>query len=352
MNLREAASLLSTTRERVLVLIDKGIELPVSKDNVKLVATKTATDYDIIDADLDTFIAAFHAEEPGRHPPVEVRRNLLVEAGHRCGICRLATILQFHHMIEWGIVGHYDVAKMLAVCGACHDQCTAGVIDYKSQDKYKQLLALRLTPTPPSAALIGSELELIKRERDVRTLKRLFESIHTGVMDRFIDRGQIGYIGDEALDYFDALRAVTSEFRFFLHDERLRELLIQFGRAWARAFEFNHWFSPSRNGREYVFKEPFPPTAESHNEHQQYLAAVRATGRAFNSLIQYVSSNYPELDVEATDAESWKAYRESAVEHEQFMQRRFKHEEEAEAKAKKKSKKGKRREARKKGGKS
>src|SRR5262249_49572254 len=80
------------------------------------------------------------AEEPGRWPPAAVRRSLLVEAKHRCAICRDAAPIQFHHMLDWAKVRHHDPRHMLAVCGTCHSRCTNGFIDYRSQVAYKTQL--------------------------------------------------------------------------------------------------------------------------------------------------------------------------------------------------------------------
>lgn len=46
-------------------------------------------EYDIDEDSLDAFICKFDEEEPGRHPPVSVRRELLVEARNGCAICMI-----------------------------------------------------------------------------------------------------------------------------------------------------------------------------------------------------------------------------------------------------------------------
>lgn len=142
MEVKEVAGLLGYSREKVLTIIRTGLELPKSKVKVKLAAMKRGSTYDVSEAKLNVFISRFEKEEPGRHPPVAVRRDLLVEARHKCAVCRERAPLQFHHMVEWGPPSHHDTAQMLAVCGTDHDLCTKGDIDYESQVKYKgKLLA-------------------------------------------------------------------------------------------------------------------------------------------------------------------------------------------------------------------
>lgn len=141
MNFMEALSFLGKwSREELKIAIEDGVALPVSTKTIRLCATKLERDYDISEADLDAFFAVFDAEQPGRHPPTEIRRALLVEARHRCAICEDAAPLEFHHILEWNRIKHYDVRHMLAVCGSCHSRCGNGTIDRQAQLRYKQNL--------------------------------------------------------------------------------------------------------------------------------------------------------------------------------------------------------------------
>jgi hypothetical protein len=141
MNLKEATSLLSWKRELVELAIVEGVETPRTKVKVKLVADQQGSDFDILDDELDRFLAAFEKEEPGRNPPVSVRRELLVECGFQCAVCESDAPLRFHHILDWANLKHHDPKHMLAVCGSCHDKIGAGQIDTKSQRNFKNKLA-------------------------------------------------------------------------------------------------------------------------------------------------------------------------------------------------------------------
>ena len=138
MTIAEVAGLLGYSTERVETLIAKGVVLPKSGTIIRLTSIDQRGKADISDGQFDDFVAKFEAEEPGRWPPAAVRRELLVEAHHRCIICRDGPPLQFHHMLDWAIIKHHDPRHMLAVCGTCHTRCTNGFIDYKSQVGYKE----------------------------------------------------------------------------------------------------------------------------------------------------------------------------------------------------------------------
>jgi hypothetical protein len=140
MNLNEAAALLQKNRDTIKIAISDGIELPLSKIITKLAATKIGDEYEIEEIELNTFIKAFDDEEPGRHPPAQVRRELLVEATHRCAICKRDEPIEFHHIVEFSQIKHYDTRQMIAICRNCHARCGLGEIDRKSQREYKTKL--------------------------------------------------------------------------------------------------------------------------------------------------------------------------------------------------------------------
>lgn len=141
MNLKEAASLLGWKRELVALAIAEGVETPRTKVKVKLVVEQQGSGFDIPDEELDRFLTIFENEEPGRNPPVAVRRELLVECGYQCAVCESDAPLRFHHILDWANLKHHDPKHMLAVCGSCHDKIGAGQIDTKSQRNFKTKLA-------------------------------------------------------------------------------------------------------------------------------------------------------------------------------------------------------------------
>jgi hypothetical protein len=174
MDLKETAGLLGWKRELVESAIEQGVETPSKKSLIKLAATKQGSDYDIREEDVDALLAAFEKEDPGRNPPVAVRRELLVESGYQCSICKSDSPLQFHHIVDWAKLKHHDPKHMLAVCGSCHNKIGLGQIDTKAQKQFKarlndpsQLQSVISTstgktkPSPTSQILNQSETERV-----------------------------------------------------------------------------------------------------------------------------------------------------------------------------------------------
>lgn len=119
---------------------------------------------------------------PAPRPPIpaDVRRKVLVEAGHRCAIptCRYITV-EIHHIIPWETCLAHDYHNLIALCPNCHNRADRGEIDRKSlriykaslrftHDKYSQFEVDVLTEAcklPPGLAMSyprGMEL-LVKR---------------------------------------------------------------------------------------------------------------------------------------------------------------------------------------------
>jgi hypothetical protein len=177
---KEAAAFLGTTTEAIKELIQKGALLPVSQKRLKLGAMEVDGEWEIEDEQFDAFQKAFNDEEPGRHPPAWVIRSLSVEARHRCGICEQPLPLQFHHIIEWSKLKHYEPAWMIAVCGGCHDKIRRGEIDRKSQEQYKEKLRLRSADV---VALDAQFQSLIATSAALPILKELLRDMQRVIAD-------------------------------------------------------------------------------------------------------------------------------------------------------------------------
>ncbi|WP_426506733.1 HNH endonuclease [Dactylosporangium sp. McL0621] len=78
--------------------------------------------------------------------PAELKRRLMIEAGHRCAIptCRQIGPLQIEHIDDWAKVQRHDFENMIVLCANCHGRkgTRHGEIDRKSLRQYKANLAI------------------------------------------------------------------------------------------------------------------------------------------------------------------------------------------------------------------
>jgi len=80
---------------------------------------------------------------PVRPPiPADLRRQVLLEAGHRCAIhtCRHVDV-DVHHIVPWAKVQQHTFENLIALCPNCHRRAERGDIDRKSLRLYKARLA-------------------------------------------------------------------------------------------------------------------------------------------------------------------------------------------------------------------
>lgn len=68
----------------------------------------------------------------------DIRRRVLVEAGHRCAIpsCRHIEV-DIHHIIPWAQCQAHEYDNLIAICPNCHRRADRGEIDRKSLRLYK-----------------------------------------------------------------------------------------------------------------------------------------------------------------------------------------------------------------------
>lgn len=77
--------------------------------------------------------------------PTELRRLVLLEAGHRCAIptCQ-QTEIDIHHIVPWERCKSHEFNNLIALCPICHRRAHKGEIDRKSLLAYKRNLSDRV----------------------------------------------------------------------------------------------------------------------------------------------------------------------------------------------------------------
>lgn len=285
MNIPEAAYLLRWSREQIEIAISAGVKVPGTDIVEKLEAGVDG--HDISEASLDKFINEFEKQEPGRHPPVAIRRELLIESKHRCAICWNTAPIQFHHMLEFGKINHHDPQHMLAICGTCHDMCSTGKIDYKCQCEYKRKLRA------PSHT---DSIEL-KRSADLKTLEMLFSFIPRKRISAFFEEA-----GNQRLHYylFDEIELSEMVFydpTFHLYDTCVWDALKTFFFRWEELREISgrvfHAEGLLRYAKIHSFANP--------DDVSEFFEKLKSSRGYFATLNTMVRNNFPDFDMTITD---------------------------------------------------
>jgi HNH endonuclease len=98
--------------------------------------------------------------------PSDLRRRVLIEAGHQCAIpaCR-STPVEIAHIIPWSMVQKHEFKNLIALCPTCHTRYDNphGSIDRASMRKYKvnlnPLLAFSNVDTREQVRLLSAYQE-------------------------------------------------------------------------------------------------------------------------------------------------------------------------------------------------
>ncbi|MFF0556505.1 HNH endonuclease [Streptomyces sp. NPDC004266] len=99
--------------------------------------------------------------------PSELRRRVLIEAGHRCAIptCK-STPVEIAHIIPWAKVQKHEFKNLIALCPTCHTRFDDphSPIDRKAMRQYKAdlnpLLAISLASRGGQADMLAAYQEL------------------------------------------------------------------------------------------------------------------------------------------------------------------------------------------------
>ena len=152
--------------------------------------------------------------------PAEIRRAVLVEAGHRCAIPRCGeTEIDVHHIVPWSECKKHEYSNLIALCLICHRRVHKGEIDRKALFQYKSAL----TSGTSAVSQSGFEAPIVEIRR------RISERSSTGV----------GYIFEfDFPDFPGAVQRVVSKNLEAWGNEllvQLREHQTEYNRTYVRS---------------------------------------------------------------------------------------------------------------------
>jgi hypothetical protein len=119
--------------------------------------------------------------------PADLKRRILVEAGHRCSIptCRYIEV-DVHHIVPWESCREHRYENLIALCPNCHRRAGKGEIDKKSIRIYKA--NLRFTHDKFSQFEVDLLFEAFKLPTDQRLFYPAFCELF---VKRLIDAGYV-----------------------------------------------------------------------------------------------------------------------------------------------------------------
>lgn len=122
--------------------------------------------------------------------PAELRRRVLVEAGHRCAIptCRHLDV-DVHHIVPWETCKSHEYENLIALCPNCHRRAhNTNEIDRKSLYYYKA--NLRFTHDRFSQLEVDILFECAKQKGK----QLMWAPFNMLLLKRLIESGYIDYV--------------------------------------------------------------------------------------------------------------------------------------------------------------
>lgn len=145
----------------------------------------------------------------------------------------------------------------------------------------------------------------VKRKRDVQILRHVLENIHRPTFDRFFDGlREYKFLRDFHF-YWDGLAPVVNSNRFQFYDQKLHDLVLAFCVPLGEGIaEGAHVFGSGNNPAFFTLRHHVDGTGTEGVE--QVLEKLFESQAKLQEFLDYVHSNYPEIDLNETDRAAWE----------------------------------------------
>lgn len=149
--------------------------------------------------------------------------------------------------------------------------------------------------------------EAIRRERDIEQLQDVFYWINVNMLDGFISGLANNRLSILALDFCDFLGTRLNSANFSLYDTKLKELILDFYRAWQECGKYASSMQSLNKQMDVIgFRLKFD-VFENRQQQREFDATVAAAApmrKALDALLNYVRSEYLEIDLSVTGREA------------------------------------------------
>jgi hypothetical protein len=192
-------------------------------------------------------------------------------------------------------------------------KAAADITNAKGHLKKQLVSALKLIvnddPKRPRE-LEAKSPEVIRRERDVEQLQRVFGLIHLKMLDHFIDRLGYSRITEIGLLFCEGLERIVCSNTFHIYDAKLLKLVQEFFLRWQNCFRYLSEMDANPSHSEFYFHMPMD-IAKSQEQAEHCRDTGRAAAplhKALDALLKYVRANYLEIDPNTCGYEAMKHY--------------------------------------------
>lgn len=140
-----------------------------------------------------------------------------------------------------------------------------------------------------------------KRKIDITNLKWCLKYIHIPTMDYFLEEMPSRII-KSIFFYQQGFREVVESNSFHIYEEKLLSLITELNKNWSISLAYGHQYDPDRFGNYYKYYTPSDifPNDKSQEEYNYLLKVREEFIEVFKSFLQYIRTEYLEIDLDAT----------------------------------------------------
>ena len=158
----------------------------------------------------------------------------------------------------------------------------------------------------------------VPRERDLRLLREVMETIHVPTVHQFIESGLSSSLFYDAVFYWESFNSIVKSAWFRFYDSELKQKVEQFHAHWQNAVYYGSLlFSPGDYPNQYVRTRIYGPSDQQ--DYDRMNAGYVGMQTSIRELLDWVHQNYLEIDERETSKiafERMRPYLES-IEEEQ-----------------------------------
>jgi hypothetical protein len=170
-------------------------------------------------------------------------------------------------------------------------------------------------PKKPSEALLLTP-EQTRRQRDIKNLMWLLANVHWPTLEQHIEDAP-KIMGGRVLYFYEAFSGVRNAKLFHLYDTQLLAHIDAIQRTWSQTTNHGRRYERVLGADQYIFSVP-PNRAWTKEEEKSWAAiekGVMDLDKAMKSFLDYVRTNYLEIDLDDLSQTAWK---ECVQSHERF----------------------------------
>ncbi len=153
--------------------------------------------------------------------------------------------------------------------------------------------------------------ESAEKKKDSETVIKLLSEIHTPTFDSFIHYGRMHFFYGNIIHFWEGFNAKVGASSFHIHNHKLRNVVADLHKSWRKSLSFGSYFVDTNNvslqkfGSHYdIFRDKDAGAA-----HEAFIIAVNTTDKMLRELLTIVRSEFPEIDLDATNEIALNDYR-------------------------------------------